>query len=366
MWTFLVCLWKMTVLKMIQVGKVGPVKTRYLLLVSLLVIVILLNGGVSMVLLKLRHPGQIPVKIMTAPLFVPEDPDFKQRVGDIRSPGLCPKTSPLLVGETQVDESPTDLLHLSRTFINSFRPGGHYKPPECVSRTKTAVIVAYRNRQRHLVVLLNHLIPFLVRQQADFAIFVVEPLPNVTFNRALLMNIGFVEALKTYNFTCFIFHDVDLLPVTDHNLYRCGATPRHMAVSNSKLDNGGGFHAYAGGVMAMSRDIYMDINGHSNLYFGWGGEDDDLLSRLAYRNYMISRYPSNIGRYKAVYHTEDRGNSVSNTRYQLLWTAEERLKAEGLSSLKYRKVKHEARQFYTWIFVDINKNEYSQAIADFT
>ncbi|XP_046548818.1 beta-1,4-galactosyltransferase 4-like [Haliotis rubra] len=180
------------------------------------------------------------------------------------------------------------------------------------------------------------------------------------------MNIGFLEALKTNNFTCFIFHDVDLLPVTDHNLYRCGSTPRHMAVSNSKYDNGGGFHAYAGGVMALSKDIYLDINGHSNLYFGWGGEDDDLLCRLAYKGYRISRYSPKIGRYKAVYHTEDRGNSISNTRYQLLFTAEERMQSEGLRSLSYRNVKQETRQFYTWIYADINEKYYSQHIAFFT
>jgi hypothetical protein len=35
------------------------------------------------------------------------------------------------------------------------------------------------------------------------------------FNRAMLMNIGFVEALKIYDYQCFIFHDVDLIPETN-------------------------------------------------------------------------------------------------------------------------------------------------------
>jgi beta-1,4-galactosyltransferase 1 len=29
------------------------------------------------------------------------------------------------------------------------------------------------------------------------------------------MNIGFVEALKMYDFDCFVFHDVDLVPEDD-------------------------------------------------------------------------------------------------------------------------------------------------------
>jgi hypothetical protein len=47
----------------------------------------------------------------------------------------------------------------------------------------------------------------------------------------MLMNVGFVEALKLYNYDCFIFHDVDLLPEDDRNLYTCPEQPRHMSVA---------------------------------------------------------------------------------------------------------------------------------------
>ncbi|XP_067664969.1 beta-1,4-galactosyltransferase 4-like [Haliotis asinina] len=297
--------------------------------------------------------------------FLEELPDFGrvtfQRTTNVSEKYLCPKTSPHLVGVSPINENLVALEGLIGKFI-PHQPGGHFQPRECVSRTKTAVILAYRNRQRHLMILLNHLIPFLVRQQAEFALFVIEPLPNVTFNRALLMNIGFVEALKTKNFTCFIFHDVDLLPVTDHNLYRCGATPRHMAVSNSKLDNVS-FPEYAGGVVAVSRDVYQRVNGHSNLYFGWGGEDDDLLYRLIWKHYTMSRYPPAIGRYIALNHTEDIGNPVSATRLAMLETAEERLEEDGLNTLEYKIVHRKYELFYTWIQVDIDMRYYRSMIA---
>jgi len=45
------------------------------------------------------------------------------------------------------------------------------------------------------------------------------------------MNIGFVEALKLRVWDCFIFHDVDLLPENDRNLYTCPTFPRHMSVA---------------------------------------------------------------------------------------------------------------------------------------
>ena len=35
------------------------------------------------------------------------------------------------------------------------------------------------------------------------------------FNRGMLLNIGFTEAMKDQEWDCFIFHDVDLLPEND-------------------------------------------------------------------------------------------------------------------------------------------------------
>ena len=43
------------------------------------------------------------------------------------------------------------------------------------------------------------------------------------------MNIGFVEAQKLDNFDCFVFHDVDLIPEHDQNIYICDENARHLA-----------------------------------------------------------------------------------------------------------------------------------------
>lgn len=55
------------------------------------------------------------------------------------------------------------------------------------------------------------------------------------FNRAKLLNIGFQEALKDYEYNCFVFSDVDLVPMDDHNAYRCFAQPRHISVAMDKF-----------------------------------------------------------------------------------------------------------------------------------
>lgn len=45
------------------------------------------------------------------------------------------------------------------------------------------------------------------------------------------MNVGYVEAQKVYPWECFVFHDVDIIPEDDRNLYYCPVTPRHMSVA---------------------------------------------------------------------------------------------------------------------------------------
>ena len=43
----------------------------------------------------------------------------------------------------------------------------------------------------------------------------------------------------------------------------------------------------------------------SNIFFGWGGEGDNLYARLIIqRRYQIERYPSAIGRYASLAHVD--------------------------------------------------------------
>ena len=52
--------------------------------------------------------------------------------------------------------------------------GGRFKPKNCVSRHRVAIIVPYRDREEHLRTFLNHMHSFLPRQQLDYGIFIVE------------------------------------------------------------------------------------------------------------------------------------------------------------------------------------------------
>lgn len=128
---------------------------------------------------------------------------------------------------------PMDILE--QRFAAKLLPGGWYRPSECVPRDRVAIVIPYRDRATHLPVLLANLHPMLMRQQIEYGIFLIEQSAEGLFNRAMLMNIGFVEALRLADWDCFIFHDIDLLPLDDRNLYTCPDQPRHMSVAVDKL-----------------------------------------------------------------------------------------------------------------------------------
>ncbi len=66
------------------------------------------------------------------------------------------------------------------------------------------------------------------------SMFVCPQAGNEPFNRAMLFNVGFKEAMKDLNWDCVIFHDVDHILENDRNYYGCGEMPRHFAVKLNK------------------------------------------------------------------------------------------------------------------------------------
>ncbi|VDN32356.1 unnamed protein product [Gongylonema pulchrum] len=89
------------------------------------------------------------------------------------------------------------------------------------------------------------------------------------------MNAAFRFA-ERLNVRCVIFHDVDMFPQDDRNFYGCPPTPRHIGAYVSTLGYQLWYKEIVGGVLAISMDDYRAVNGYSNLYWAWGGEDDDM------------------------------------------------------------------------------------------
>jgi hypothetical protein len=50
------------------------------------------------------------------------------------------------------------------------------------------------------------------------------------------MNAAFIYASNEYDYQCFVFHDVDLIPEDDRNMYSCPIFPRHMSVAVNEMN----------------------------------------------------------------------------------------------------------------------------------
>ncbi|EYC36499.1 hypothetical protein Y032_0890g2885 [Ancylostoma ceylanicum] len=133
-----------------------------------------------------------------------------------------------------MEELPFEYMENKYSYL---MPGGHYTPSNCIATDKLAVIIPFRDRDTHLRILLNNMHRFLTKQMLDYSIIVVEQVANQTLNRAKLFNVGFVEAMLMYPWSCILFHDVDVLPEDDRILHTCPTrNPRHMAVAMNKFD----------------------------------------------------------------------------------------------------------------------------------
>ncbi|KAM9332295.1 beta-1,4-galactosyltransferase 4 isoform 1-T3 [Pholidichthys leucotaenia] len=266
----------------------------------------------------------------------------------------CPKESPLLQGAVKLSFEPSlklkDVENDNKAVIE-----GEYEPSDCMARQSVAILIPHRNRERHLLYLLHHLHPFLQRQQLHYAIYIIQQAGDATFNRAKLLNVGYLEALKDYVWECFIFHDVDLVPENDHNLYICDKQPKHLVVGRNATGYKLRYKGYFGGVSAMTKDQFLQVNGFSNTYWGWGGEDDDLRIRAELQKMKIVRPPAAVARYTMVFHKRDSGNEINKDRMRLLGRTRHVWKRDGLNSCSYKTLSVERLPLYVNVTVDIGK-----------
>jgi len=263
---------------------------------------------------------------------------------------VCPIIPPSLHGRFPVTVTGLPDLQEMGSQFPALQLGGRWEPPGCKARHRVAVVVPYRDREPHLRAFLYNIHRFLQRQQVEYGVYIVEQAGNLPFNRAMLMNVGAAEAIKQHDYQCFIFHDVDLLPEDDRNLYTCPIQPRHMSVSIDSFLYRLPYDDIFGGVSAMTVDQFKLVNGFSNLFWGWGGEDDDMANRLRVKKLFISRYPANIARYKMLKHGKEKANPE---RFKYLYSGAKRMARDGFNSLKYSKRDFMLKKLYTWILADL-------------
>eukprot|EP00930_Biecheleria_cincta_P015435 TRINITY_DN12886_c0_g1_i1.p1 TRINITY_DN12886_c0_g1~~TRINITY_DN12886_c0_g1_i1.p1 ORF type:complete len:978 (+),score=135.56 TRINITY_DN12886_c0_g1_i1:80-3013(+) len=160
---------------------------------------------------------------------------------------------------------------------------------------RIALVVPFRDRGAHLE-------RFRERIQAHaeswnsrgvkhhWHVFVAEQFDNQLFNRGYLFNVGLhyateFEKKTGQQFDCVVMHDIDILPTPVVDYGWC-LWPNQLSGEIECWNWGVPYPDNVGGVVSLSPQHWRAINGFSNEYEGWGGEDDDLYLRLKINNLL--------------------------------------------------------------------------------
>lgn len=100
----------------------------------------------------------------------------------------------------------------------------------------------------------------------------------------------------------------------------------------------------------MTKEQFFKVNGFSNTFWGWGGEDDDLYRRINHHKLQILRSSPEIARYTMLPHSKAWKNP---DRTKLLDNGKVRYSTDGLNSLKYVLIDIQLKISYTHIVVDL-------------
>uniref|UniRef100_A0A8C9FG25 Beta-1,4-galactosyltransferase n=1 Tax=Pavo cristatus TaxID=9049 RepID=A0A8C9FG25_PAVCR len=234
--------------------------------------------------------------------------------------GPCPALSPYLRGASKLTFSPSLTLEEVQK-ENPQVAEGRYRPAECSALQRVAILIPHRNRERHLLYLLEHLHPFLQRQQLEYGIYVIHQVGQLCR--------GWRGCLHYY---------LSVLLLVGRN--NCGRALRYQG--------------YFGGVTALTRDQFSKVNGFSNNYWGWGGEDDDLRIRVEMQKMRVMRPSADVARYTMIFHNRDHGNEENRERMKLLRQVSRTWKTDGLNSCSYRLLSVEHNPLYINITVDFS------------
>ncbi len=106
-----------------------------------------------------------------------------------------------------------------------------------------------------------------------------------------------------------------------------------------------------GGVIIFPNEHFIKVNGYSNEYWGWGGEDDDMYYRLQYTKINFAR-PVSSTVYTMLSHKHQEHNP---NRFNLLNKTKENYKRDGLNSLNYKLNGIVKYSLFTHLLIDVKE-----------
>jgi beta-1,4-galactosyltransferase 1 len=192
------------------------------------------------------------------------------------------------------------------------------------------IAIPYRRREFHLKKFMESVPGTLKSRKINYSIVIVEQKNEKPFNRGKLLNIGFDFLYKNYGIKTFISHDVDHYP---------HACCPYEELNEPCLLRKQNYKGHVGGVFSIGSDNFIKVNGYSNIFWGYGSEDDEFYLRLERENLLPiinKNYQFAVDDHD---YDPDPGNKLYQQNYELLQKRKTETKidykTDGLTTLKY-------------------------------
>lgn len=190
-----------------------------------------------------------------------------------------------------------------------------------------AIIVPYRDREEHLKIF----VPYMKMYLPGDEIIIVEQADEKHFNRAKLLNIGFLNHKSDY----YVFHDIDMLPIQVGYSERDGVT--QIAFSDIQLID------YLGAVTMYERNIFIKSEGYHNDYFH-RAEDNEMMFNLKSKKIPVL---NRFGIFKQLQHERNGPEFIPE-----LWEKAQLPRTKNmLETCEYKLISKEVKEGYTHIKV---------------
>lgn len=158
---------------------------------------------------------------------------------------------------------------------------------------RLAIIVPFRNRFEELQEFVPYMKNFLRNQSIVNDIYIVNQVDDFRFNRASLINIGFLHVNKLSKYDYIVMHDVDLIPINPQLRYSFPEEGNALHIASPKTHPKYHYDNFVGGILILTSRDFLKLNGLSNRYWGWGLEDDEFYLRMKQGGVKVNR-PENI------------------------------------------------------------------------
>ena len=209
---------------------------------------------------------------------------------------------------------------------------------------KYSIIIPYRDREKHLCILLPALVNHF--KDKDYEVIVSEQGNNDSFCISAVQDIGFLHSKGE----TVIFQQVDYVPNSDvvydcTNEYPVLPARRGIFVMEDNItlrpihDIPAGYRNFHneidadffGGVISMKRHHFEAINGYNPLIKSWGTEDDETRERFKLVNIPVIR--NSVGTFTVLYHNDNNPELKQNSQ-------------EYVDFMNSRQILHKFRDYF--------------------